>query len=64
MAEPHWIAQAIAHPGYLTRFAREHGTLREDGTIDVPATLAAARKAGNVHAVRATNLLRTLQRLH
>ncbi len=64
MADPHWIAQAIAHPGYLTRFAREHGTLNADGTINVPATLAAARTVGNVHAVRASNLLRTLKRMH
>ena len=64
MAGEHWIQGAIEHPGYLTRWARDHGTLTAEGKIDVAATRAKAEELGDTHALRAANLLHTLRHLH
>lgn len=63
MTENHWISTAIEHSGYLTRFAREHGTVDADGKINVLATKEKARELGNSHALRAVDLLATLNRV-
>jgi hypothetical protein len=61
-----FIKGAIRHPGSLTRFAKRHHALDENGNINLAKARRAAlreKEPARAHRLREINLARTLRRL-
>ena len=66
MEDEQFIQEAVQHPGSLRRFARQHRTMNDDGTINLEKTRQAAEKEkepGRSHRLKQINLARTLRKL-